>query len=224
MSSIPGDTFHSDAQMSSVLGETQYITPRNQNLTGSEVLAGHSSAYCASCSSSFRLLFTSTTIGNSSGVFGTGFDYYAPDDAAYGPQIVLSVIFGDNSTRDIPLPFSPPYAGGSAQTLFFAITSNLGIQSINFGGPGGTSTNSLIALTDLTIGAPPVPLPASGWLLASALSGCSLFARRRVGEWRQFSRKVFGLVGGQHLPQLHERAHDIDANLDGAGCSRRWQP
>lgn len=178
----PGIVAHSDAQMSAVLGETKYITPRNQNFTGPAVLAGYPTAYCSRCSGSFLLNFNSTTIGTSSGVYGVGFDYYAPDYPAYGPQITLSVTFGDNSTQDILLPFSPTYMGGTAQTSFFALTSNLDIKSINFGGPNGTSDNSIIALTDLTIGAPnPVPLPAAAWMMLSGLGGLGAIARRCKG-------------------------------------------
>lgn len=146
--------------MSAVLGQTTYVTTGfpNHNLVNH---AGTASAdYCAGCNGSFSLGFTSTTVGNSSGVFGVGFDVLAasPDEFAF-------VTFGDASTANYSL--SP--------TSFFGITSTLEIRSIDVGlrNRGATISNT-VEIDNLTIGCATYICARALWM--GALSHLTCFA------------------------------------------------
>ncbi len=134
----------SDVEMSSVIGETDYVTTgfSNSNLV---LFQTTNPGYCAGCNGSFRLGFTTTSIGTANGVFGVGFEFTNFGDPSY----TAFVTFGDTSSMNLALPSS-----------FFGITSDLAINSIHFGLPdGGPTTEGAFAIDNLT-----VPEP-DAWLL-----------------------------------------------------------
>jgi hypothetical protein len=125
----------SNTYMSSVLGETQYLTTGFDNLN--LILGNNNGTYCAGCNGSFLLNFTQTSVGTTLGVFGAGFDILA------GTNYFANVTFGDNSTQDFSL----------VGKTFFGITSELNIKSFNIGLPGGQATQTdYIEIDNLTIG------------------------------------------------------------------------
>ncbi len=145
---------HSNAHMSGVLGETDYVSTGFNNWNF--VLSSGTNRYCAGCNGSYRLSFTTTSVGTASGVYGAGLDILSSTYFAF-------VTFGDGSTLDVALPSSG----------FWGITSNLDITSIHMGNSGGGSTTSgYMEMTNLTIG----DVPAPGVL---AMLGVAGFARRR---------------------------------------------
>ncbi|MCL1465217.1 PEP-CTERM sorting domain-containing protein [Argonema galeatum] len=166
---INGSTvdIHSDAQMSSILGETQYNTTgwNNWNLIVEQNF-GHK--YCAGCNGSFLLDFTQTTVGNSLGVFGAGFDIFA------GTNYFAHVILGDDSTQDFSL--------ASSGQGFWGITSEKSIKGIHIGlANGGSTTNGYIEIDNLTIGSKSVPEPTSaiGLLGLGAIGAASMLKRKQ---------------------------------------------
>lgn len=150
---------HSNANMSSILGEAQYTStgfPDNNFILGQNLGDPY---YCAGCNGSFLLDFTSTSVGTSDGVFGVGFDIEGVEEGVLGT--VAFVTFGDGSTDNFFLP--------EFVDAFWGITSDLQISSIAFGLENGdTNTDNSVqrmALDNLTIGssemAADVPEPAS---------------------------------------------------------------
>ncbi len=91
--------------------------------------------------------FTQTTVGNTLGVFGAGFDILS------GTQYFAQVTFGDNSMQDFSL----------ADQNFWGITSEKSIKTVHVGlQGGGSTTNGSILIDNLTIGGTKsVPEPAS---------------------------------------------------------------
>lgn len=177
--SDPGYQFlQDDATMSAVLGETEYMATgfTNNNI----VFNGY---YCAGCNGSFKLGFTNTSVGTGAGVFGVGLNFYNDDDYFNfgGPLYTAFVTFGDGSTfnYDLPQRFFSEVSG------FFGLTSDLLITSIAFGLPdGGTTMVGAFGIDNLTIGSgssvAPIPLPAGGMLLLTALVGLGWAKRRRA--------------------------------------------
>lgn len=150
---------HSNAYMSSVLGETDYTTTGHQNVN---IIFNQSAnaQYCAGCNGSFRLSFTTTSVGNASGVYGAGMDVMF-NSGSY----IAFITFGDNSTMNVSLP-----TGG-----FWGVTADQMITSIHFGlANGGTRTDGSFGIDNLTIGSA-VPAPGALALLGAA----GLVARRR---------------------------------------------
>ncbi len=169
---------HSDANMSSIIGETKYTTT---GFSDNNLIVNQSSgdpAYCAGCNGSFLLDFTSTSVGSSSGVFGVGFDIEDIAQDVFGT--FAFVTFGDGSTNNFFLP--------EQQDVFWGITSDLLISSIHFGLEDGlpNTENSVqrMALDNLTIAsggtATPVPEPASilGLLAFGAVGAGSMLKRK----------------------------------------------
>ena len=158
---------HTNASMSDILGETSYESTgwSNHNLI---VTWDSNSNYCAGCNGSFLLDFTSTSMGNSLGVFGVGFDIERGTDY-YG-----FVTYGDGTTEDFALPGS---------TAFWGLTSDSLISSIHLGLSGGGSTTSrsgYLQIDNLTIGSKTkVPEP-SAILGLLALGGYAL--KRRLSS------------------------------------------
>jgi hypothetical protein len=125
----------SNTRMSSVFGETQYLSTGFDNLN--YIININNGAYCAGCIGSFLLNFTQTSVGTTLGVFGAGFNIL--NDTDY----FAHVTFGDNSTQDFSL----------VGKTFFGMTSELNIKSFNIGLPGGqAATSSRIVIDNLTIG------------------------------------------------------------------------
>jgi MYXO-CTERM domain-containing protein len=95
----------SNAVMSAVLGQTDYMTTgfADWNLV---VGGGH---YCAGCNGSFELQFQTTTVGNAVGVNGAGFDIASSDNTYYA-----YITFGDGTTANIQLPPAGTFWGVAA--------------------------------------------------------------------------------------------------------------
>jgi len=110
--------------MSSILGETTYRTTgfQNWNIVVFDSFY-NTHVYCAGCKGSFTLDFTSTTVGNATGVFGVGLDILINGGF---PLYTAFVTYGDQSTQDFLLPQLLYGDGG----LFFGLTSESNIASI----------------------------------------------------------------------------------------------
>ena len=155
---------HTNAHMSGILGETEYFTTGFNSWNFIFGPEGGNKAYCAGCNGSFRLIFTSTSVGTASGVYGAGFDVLSNSPAL--PYHAF-ITFGDNTTLDVALP-----SGAS----FFGITSKLDIQSIHLGlAGGGFTTSGSFLMDNLTIG----NIPAPGVLVLLGLAGFASRRRRR---------------------------------------------
>lgn len=140
----PTQDFFSDAAVSAVFGETDYKSTGFANFD----LIVHDAAndyYCAGCNGSFQLSFTDTTVGDTSGVYGAGFNFINTGN------YVAFVTFGDASTANYQLPFAAKI--GDSFTSFFGITSDLAVSSIHLGlQNGGATNNAVFAIDNLTIG------------------------------------------------------------------------
>lgn len=159
----PGYAFiNSNAAMSAVLGETDYVSTGFNNLN---IVTGES--YCAGCNGSFRLEFTSTSVGGANGVFGVGMDVFA--NSGYH----AFVTYGDDSTEDILI--TTPGNG------FFGVTAAEDIKSIHFGlAGGGTTIDGYYQIDNLTIGAQLLPEPTPLMLAGLAFMGLAATRRRRA--------------------------------------------
>lgn len=150
----------SDSAMSAVIGETEYTTTGtpNYNLIINKTT---DPKYCAGCAGSFLLQFTTTSVGNASGVFGVGFDITSNSQSFPYDAFVT---FGDDSTMNIDL---------GAGARFFGITADIGVKSIHLGlTDGGTTTSGGFAMDNLTIGS--VPEPTILALLSLGFAGLGL--------------------------------------------------
>ncbi len=169
---IPGVGFdiHTDANISSILGETDYVSTGfiNNNIITNQF---SNAAYCAGCNGSFELGFTTTSVGNSSGVYGVGFDTTPNSNSN---SFIAFVTFADNSTANYATPGS---------NSFWGITSDLLITMIHFGlADGGTTTNGSFAIDNLTIGSngSEVPEPGSLVLLGLGSIGVAMIRRKKA--------------------------------------------
>ena len=70
--------FQSDAQMTAVLGETSYTATGFANVDIVNPI-GSNHFYCAGCNGSFKLGFADTSVSAGGGVYGVGFDLFAPE-------------------------------------------------------------------------------------------------------------------------------------------------
>jgi PEP-CTERM motif len=150
-----------NAVMSAVLGETDYVSTGWPNLN-----IVSNGQYCAGCNGSFRLEFTSTSVGGASGVWGAGFDF--PFNSGYFAYIT----FGDGSTDNVAIP-----TGNG----FFGLTSSESVKSIHLGlTGGGTTQGGNFGIDNLTIGnAGDVPEPSALLLAGLGLAGVAVARRRR---------------------------------------------
>ncbi|HEX3885932.1 MAG TPA: PEPxxWA-CTERM sorting domain-containing protein [Phenylobacterium sp.] len=147
----PGYTFfQSDAQMSSVVGQTTYQTTGFSNL---DIVSnsGGDDYYCGGCNGSFQLDFSNTSYSTGGGVYGVGFDLVINE--TYNAQVT----FTNGSTALFTLPLSQSF-GSEA---FWGVTSDLGITSIYLGDSGQATTDGNTGIDNLEIGAGPIPEPAT---------------------------------------------------------------
>ena len=159
---------YDSAAMSAFLGETDYESTGFQDNN----IIQSTRTYCAGCNGSFRLSFTTTSVGTTLGVFGVGLDIDA--NSPFLPYDAF-VTFGDGSTTTFDLNDGP---------RFFGLTSPLLVSEIHFTQASGDTTRSgSFVIDDLTIGAqadpPVIPVPASLPLMVTALAGAVALARRR---------------------------------------------
>jgi MYXO-CTERM domain-containing protein len=135
--SNPGYMFiNTDAAMSAVIGETDYMTTGFMNLN---IVSG--GAYCAGCNGSFQLSFTTTSVGTNEGVNGVGFDVTSND--MMNPYFAY-IVFADGDTANVQLPF-----GGS----FWGVFASERIVSIDVGLSGGGATmGGYFTLDNLIVG------------------------------------------------------------------------
>lgn len=152
------------SDFSAVLGETEYSVSSGASIALNGFYANPQySELCIECIGSLVLDFTTTSIGNSSGVYGVAFDYYyGPDpDALFFPGLdfLALVTFGDGSTETIELTPGTPNIDN---WLFFGIASERLISSISLDLGEGQSTNALyVGMDNLSIGAMAVAEPGS---------------------------------------------------------------
>ena len=164
--------------MSAVLGETDYSSTSRSNYN--MIATQPTNRYCNGCNGTFRLTFTSTSVGSSDGVYGVGFNFGNRGT----PQYYATVTFGDGTVIDYAMPIETDFIN---LTAFWGITSDQLIKSIHFGLPGGGTTNEgLFAIDNLEIGGPSsvtaVPEPASLLLLGSGLVGVVRYRRSRRSQ------------------------------------------
>ena len=135
--SNPGYVFvQNNVAMSAVLGETDYFTTGHQN---NNIVSG--GVYCAGCNGSFRLTFTSTTVGTAAGVNGVGMTI--PFHSQGLPYFAF-IKFADGTTQNIALPLAGSFWGVSAPER---------IENIHFGlSMGGTTQGGSFGIDNLVIG------------------------------------------------------------------------
>jgi hypothetical protein len=126
----------SDAVMSAVLGETDYMTTGFGNLN---IVSG--GVYCAGCNGSFQLSFLTTTVGNAAGVNGVGMNIQFNDP---GTPYFAYITFADGTTANIQLP-----PAGS----FWGVAAPERIDHIHFGlSMGGVTQGGSFGIDNLIIG------------------------------------------------------------------------
>lgn len=174
--SDPGYVFvQGNAAMSGVLGETEYTSTGFTDWN----IVDDLNYYCAGCNGSFILGFTSTSVGSSNGVFGVGFNFF--NTGSQGFLYTALVTFGDGSTANYALP----QVSDLAFNGFFGLTTDKYVASIAFGViDGRTTVGGGFGIDNLTIGSgpsiAPIPLPAGGLLLLTALATLGWSRRRRA--------------------------------------------
>ena len=157
---------HSNANMSIILGETDYVTTGFQNLNF--ILSVVDPSYCSGCNGSFELGFTTTSVGTADGVFGVGFDTPAVNNSG---TYIGFVTFGDSSTANFAMP---------GPSDFFGITSDLLISSIHLGLiDGGVTQSGSFSIDNLTIGSQ-IPEPTAVLLFTAGFVVVGAATRRRA--------------------------------------------
>ena len=125
-------------------------------------------------------------------MFGVGLDV---ENSLTDPTYHAFVKFGDGSTQDILLP--TVFAGTFAfePSIFWGITSDLGISSIHFGDANGAPTNrGSLVIDNLTI-AGTVPEPGTLALLGIALAGLGFSRRKQPVIDALQTRSSLGVAG-----------------------------
>lgn len=187
--------FHTDSHMSAVLGETDYkaVWPSSHAIFYGGSTINRANEYCVGCNGTFILDFTTTSLGDSDGVFSAGinisenyilesFTFPFPPDTEGRTAFVT---FGDGTTQNFSLDLTVwgPETERLMDEVFWGITSTERITSIAIGLPdGGITHESAFAMNKLIIGSEisAVPVPASVWLFGSGLIGLIGFSRRKA--------------------------------------------
>jgi hypothetical protein len=158
----------------------------NHNTVGVYQQGNDERFYCGGCNGAFELGLSSTAVSTTRGVFGLAFNIVT--NTGFSPYR-LDVLYGDDSAESFELPV---FGGtGGVTKLFWAITSGSGIRSVRaVSVDGSLVTSAGFAIDDLTVAASPVPLPASLWLLLSALGALAMRVRRDAA--RRSSHAVSG--------------------------------
>jgi len=148
-----GFGLYSNSAMTAFFGEAAYTTTGHSD---NNIVSGE--RYCAGCNGSFGLDFTSTSVGDSQGVFGVGLDITSND--AILPYWAY-ITFGDDTGLSYGL------ASGAG---FFGVTDTRRIRTIHFGLSNGLPTTSgSFQIDNLTIGAEPTSVPEPSMALPVAL-------------------------------------------------------
>ena len=155
----------SDSAMSSVLGETEYVAtghPDGNSAVGKHPgVPGSSNYYCAGCNGSFLLDFTSTSVGDATGVYGVGIDIR--ENREDFPYFVF-VTFGNDATAQHLLPIAI-FQMVPNDLAFWGIASKQRIRSVHFGlEDGGVTTSGSFAIDNLVIAGQVAVAPATGSL------------------------------------------------------------
>lgn len=130
----------SNAVMSAVLGETDYMSTGHNNLNLVVGMPG-SPRYCSGCNGSFELSFTTTSVGNAVGVNGVGLFVQAHD---VGMPYFAFITFGDGTTANIQMP---------PANSFWGVAAPERIERIHFGlSMGVSTTNGYFEMDDLIVG------------------------------------------------------------------------
>ena len=135
--SNPGYVFlQNNAAMSAVVGESDYESTGHNNLN---IVSG--GYYCAGCNGSFRLTFTTTSVGTAQGVDAIGFTIPIHDQ---GTPYFAYITFADGDHANIQLPTAGNFWGVSAPQQ---------ITNIHFGlTMGGTTTGGSFGIDNLKVG------------------------------------------------------------------------
>ena len=155
----------SDSAMSSVLGETEYVATGHSD--GNSVVGRHpgvpgsSNYYCAGCNGSFLLEFTSTSVGDATGVYGVKIDIR--ENREDFPYFVF-VTFGNDAAAHHLLPIAI-FQMVPNDLTFWGIASEQRIKSVHFGlEDEGVTTSGSFAIDNLVIAGQVAVAPATGSL------------------------------------------------------------
>lgn len=159
----------SNAEMSAVRNETRYVSTAFLNLSLIPEYDVGQHGYCAGCNGSYLMDFSATSIQQTGGVFGVGFDY-----VSNGAPATVYVRYVDGTSENIAL--------GTTDWGFFGLTSSHLIQSLAFGLPDGGATDQIYVMQDnLTIGQSiaAVPEPTEALMLSAGLLALAVARRRQ---------------------------------------------
>ena len=193
-------SLQTDAQMSSVLGQTKYASTNDKNFIVGGMLdvvgagCGGGNEHVNSCtavSPIHDLNFATTSLSAGGSVFAVGFDYLNLDGG------VATVTFGDGSQQVLTLlaPIYPTFPDTTLKSRFVGVQSSLGIVSIDFAAvlqhghdyntdePFDYYRGEAFA-DNLTIGSngstSAVPEPATWAMMITGFFGVGALARRKA--------------------------------------------
>ena len=138
----------SNAAMSAVVGETEYTSTFYNDTNLVFHFPGSTDAiYCSGCNGSYQLSFTTTSVGDASGVFGVGLDV---------DRIIHSFVFTEHPYAFITFGDGTTASAALAQG-FWGITAGKHIRSIHVGRADGSPSGlAYIEIDNLTLGSTPL--------------------------------------------------------------------